>query len=139
MASKILIIEDNRNVRDVLVQMLSISGYRAFGAADGRSGLLKFGLVQPDLVILDIRLPGMDGWETLQRIREISTVPVIVLTVVNDEEAKVKSLRLGADHFMTKPFSTQELQARVRALLRRSQDTQQTVATTHRWAAVAAV
>ena len=98
---------------------LSDDGFRVSTAADGRSALLQFGMSWPDLVILDIALPNRDGVETLQRLRELSNVPIVVLAGV-DEAANIDCLYQGADSYVVRPFSLRELEARVRALLRRS-------------------
>jgi DNA-binding response OmpR family regulator len=120
--SKILIVADDRDIRELLVHSLSHSELRVFSASDGRSALLQFGLVLPDLIVLDMSLPDLDSWETLHRLRELSSVPVIVLTTV-EEEARLAGLRHGADFSMAKPLSIRELTARVHALLRRAHHT----------------
>jgi DNA-binding response OmpR family regulator len=117
--TKILIVANDPAVRNQLVGSFSGVDSRAFSAPDGGEALLQFGLILPDLVILDIPLSGKDRWKTVQRMREMSPVPVIALVSVEDYEGKSESLDRGADSFLTKPFDVQELQARVRALLRR--------------------
>jgi two-component system KDP operon response regulator KdpE len=99
---------------------LETEGYRVTCAATGEEALALLGKRPPDLVLLDIMLPGMDGFEVCRRIREVSTRPIIMLTAKGANEDKVKGLRLGADDYITKPFSAQELLARVEAVLRRA-------------------
>ena len=98
----------------------SINGFEVVLAGDGAEGLRKLYEVQPDLVILDLILPQMDGWAVCRRIREMSTVPIIIMTSRRSDEEKVKGLRLGADDYVVKPFNPQELIARVSAVLRRT-------------------
>jgi DNA-binding response OmpR family regulator len=117
--TKILIVTDDPVMQNLLVRALSGNGYRSFTAPDGGSAILQVGLTQPDLVILDVPWPGRDRWRTLRRIRELSSVPLIALVSVEDQEGGSESLDRGADAFLTKPFDLQELEARVRALLRR--------------------
>lgn len=123
MESKILIVDDDASTHERLVQEFSCSGFQVFSSSDGTSALFQFGIVQPNVIILSTSLPEMDGWETLQRVRQLSNVPVIALVASDDEQAKIESLRRGADQFMTKPLSTRELYARICALLRRAQHT----------------
>ncbi len=120
MAETILIIEDDPNQADVVKLLLEHDGFAAVLAMDGPEGLRKLYETQPDLVILDVMLPQMDGWEVCRRIRELSTVPVIMMTSRRSDEEKVKGLRLGADDYIVKPFNPQELSARVNAVLRRT-------------------
>ena len=98
---------------------LDLEGYLTLEANNGFQALEKVRDHQPDLVLLDVEMPGMDGFETLRRIREISDVPVIMLTVRSDEDDRIKGLDLGADDYVTKPFSPRELSSRIRAVLRR--------------------
>jgi DNA-binding response OmpR family regulator len=116
----ILVVDDEpRYVR--LVQFnLEAAGYRVATAATGEDALAKLAGEPPDLVVLDIMLPGLDGFAVCARIREVSTVPIIMLTAKGAQEDKIKGLRLGADDYVVKPFSAQELLARVEAVLRRS-------------------
>ena len=100
---------------------LELEGYRVSEAASGLEALDKVRQEIPDLVLLDVMMPELDGFETLQHIREISNVPVIMLTVKNEEGDKVRGLELGADDYVTKPFSPRELSSRVKALLRRTE------------------
>jgi DNA-binding response OmpR family regulator len=107
--------------------LLERAGHSVVEAPDGREGVRLFHAEQPELVILDVSMPGFDGWQTLERIRELSSVPVLMLTARTQEMDKVRGLRAGADDYITKPFGRQELLARVDAHLRRSPaETQET-------------
>jgi two-component system phosphate regulon response regulator OmpR len=117
--NKILIVADDQDKLNLLVHSLSDKEYRIYTATDGRNALLQFGLVLPDLIVLDISLPNFDGWETLRRLRELSNVPVIALTAIG-EEARIESLHWGADCSVCMPLSVREFNARVQALLRRA-------------------
>jgi DNA-binding response OmpR family regulator len=117
--SKILIIADDPEVRNQLLRSLGGSGAQTSAVPDRQEAFLQFGLFLPDLVIVDIPLRRRDRWKTIQRVREISSVPVIALISVKDREGKSESLDYGADFCLTKPFHVSELQARIRALLRR--------------------
>jgi DNA-binding response OmpR family regulator len=120
-AQRVLVIEDDTDIALSLRIVLERADFDAALAADGRDGLREFHSVRPDLVILDVGLPEMDGWTVLERIRDLSDVPVLMLTAHGHEMEKVRGLRGGADDYMTKPFSNVELVARAQALLRRSQ------------------
>ena len=115
----ILIVEDERNLCDLIRDNLQEQGYQVFQAFDGPSALMMAKDAVPDLVILDIMLPGMDGLEVCRRLRQGSIVPILMLTARAEEIDRVLGLELGADDYLTKPFSMRELKARVRALLRR--------------------
>jgi len=115
----ILIVEDERNLCDLIRDNLQEQGYQVFQAFDGPSALTMARETVPDLVILDIMLPGMDGLEVCRRLRQGSIVPILMLTARAEEIDRVLGLELGADDYLTKPFSMRELKARVRALLRR--------------------
>jgi two-component system OmpR family response regulator len=117
--SRILIIEDERTLLETIRYNLRHEGHEVLLAADGVEGLRKAREERPDLVILDLMLPGLDGFELLRRLRPDSTVPVLVLTARESEVDRVVGLELGADDYLTKPFSMRELLARVKALLRR--------------------
>jgi DNA-binding response OmpR family regulator len=117
--AKILIIEDDQDISLALSTLFRRSGYEATVANDGLEGLRCFHQWDPDLVILDIGLPALDGWRVLERIRELSQAPILMLTARDTEMDKVRGLRGGADDYLTKPFSNQELLARVDAHLRR--------------------
>jgi DNA-binding response OmpR family regulator len=121
--SKVLIVEDDPDVRLLLSTMLERAGIEPMTARDGRQGLRAFFDGRPDAVVLDVALPELDGWAVLERIREFSDVPVMVLTASAGEMTKVRGLRAGADDYVTKPFGSQELLARIEALLRRSRST----------------
>jgi two-component system alkaline phosphatase synthesis response regulator PhoP len=115
----ILIVDDEENIRNVVYAYLRAEGYTVHTAADGDEGLTLFRQHQPDLVILDVMLPGMDGFELLEQIRRESDVYVLMLTARSDEPDRVIGLTIGADDYLTKPFSPRELVARVKAILRR--------------------
>lgn len=117
----ILIIDDNENMVRALTLYLSKVGYKVISALSGIEGIKSFHQHQPDLVILDIMMPDLDGWEVCRRIRDVSNVPIIMLTAKGQEPDKIKGLRMGADDYVVKPFSMRELEARVGAVLRRSQ------------------
>lgn len=120
MGRKILIIEDEQPIVDILKFNLSKEGYDTLEAGDGAYGLELALSEEPDLVLLDVMLPLMDGFEVCRKIRERSAVPIIMLTAREEEVDKVLGLELGADDYMTKPFSMRELTARVKANLRRT-------------------
>ena len=120
MAQTVLIIEDDPNIADLLHLYLEKEGYATAIAPDGGKGLEKFRELHPDLVLLDIMLPVMDGWEVLRNIRQESKTPVIVLTAKGETNDKVNGLKLGADDYVTKPFEAREVLARVEAVLRRT-------------------
>lgn len=115
----ILLVDDDRLITDPLARALREAGYIVWTAATGPAGLEMAETQQPDAVILDIMLPGMDGWQVCQALRRRSAVPILMLTALGDEVDRILGLELGADDYLTKPFSTRELQARLRALLRR--------------------
>jgi len=117
----ILVVDDEPRMIKFIRMNLELEGYRVSGATDGFEALEKVRRELPDLVLLDVMMPGMDGFETLERIREFSNVPVIMLTVRADEEDKVRGLELGADDYVTKPFSPRELSSRIKAVLRRAE------------------
>ncbi|HMD46376.1 MAG TPA: response regulator transcription factor [Acidimicrobiales bacterium] len=117
---RILIVEDDLDIWRSLQILLERAGFAVVPAADGIEGLRRFHEERPGLVVLDVGLPGLDGWSVLERIRDVSDVPVMVLTARGLETDKARGLLSGADDYLTKPFSNAELVARVRALLRRS-------------------
>jgi DNA-binding response OmpR family regulator len=127
----ILLIEDEPDLARVLVRELEAAGYQVFHAADGWTALEVHAGKRPNLVILDWMLPGLDGLEVLRRIRRASAVPVLMLTAKGEEIDRVMGLEVGADDYLTKPFSMRELMARVRALLRRMEHVQQVLAEDH--------
>ena len=116
----ILLVDDEDSVRKVLAFPLERDGYSVVQAADGEDALRQFAAQPVDLVVLDIMLPKLDGLEVCKRLRATSTVPIIMLTARDDELDKVIGLELGADDYITKPFSIREFRSRVRALLRRA-------------------
>lgn len=115
-------IDDEEDIRELVRTLLIRAGHEVSTAPDGRAGLRAFHAAPPDLVVLDVAMPDLDGWQTLERIRDLSDVPVLMLTARSGELEKVRGLRLGADDYVTKPFGRQELVARVEALLRRPRD-----------------
>ncbi len=119
MAQKILVIEDEKNISDLLERYREKEGYETQAAADGVKGIETFRSFQPDLVLLDIMLPIMDGWSVLKKIREDGKTPVIMLTAKGELSDKVQGLEGGADDYITKPFETKEVVARIHAVLRR--------------------
>jgi len=124
MKDRVLIVEDDDDLRDLVRTVVEREGMETIEAADGREGLRQFYDHRPRLVILDIGLPKMNGWQVLERVRELGDVPVLILTANSDELDKVRGLREGADDYVTKPFGRQELIARIEALLRRTGDSQ---------------
>ena len=117
----ILLVDDEDAVQKLLAYPLEREGFRVVSARDGREALDVFAAESPDLVVLDIMLPQLDGLEVCKRLRARSTVPIIMLTARDDELDKVVGLELGADDYITKPFSIREFRSRIRALLRRAQ------------------
>jgi two-component system KDP operon response regulator KdpE len=120
-AKLILIADDETRMRRFIKMNLDLEGYRVIEASHGLEALDRTREDLPDLVLLDVMMPELDGFETLRIIRETSTVPVIMLTVRDDEEDKVRGLELGADDYVTKPFSPRELNSRIKAVLRRTE------------------
>jgi len=119
-SSTILLVDDEDSIQTLLTYPLERDGYRVVQARDGEEALRRFGEQDVDLVVLDIMLPRVDGLEVCRRLRAESTVPIIMLTARDDELDKVLGLELGADDYITKPFSIREFRSRVRALLRRA-------------------
>lgn len=118
--ARILLAEDDPDIAMALATMLRQASHETRHAPDGPTALREAYDFRPELVLLDIGLPGMDGWEVLSRIRDLSDVPIVLLTAADREQDKVRGLRSGADDYLTKPFSTAELTARVEAVLRRA-------------------
>ena len=116
----VLVVDDDGDVRALVVELLTRSGYDVSEAPNGREALKLLYEQRPDLVLLDISMPELDGWATLERIRELSDVPVLMLSALGAELEKVRALRAGADDYVTKPFGRQELLARVESVLRRA-------------------
>ena len=119
MKKRILVVDDESRMRRFVRMNLDLEGYDVLEAENGLAALQRVRDDQPDLVILDVAMPDLDGFETLARLRETSAVPVIMLTVKGDEEDRIRGLDLGADDYMAKPFSPRELSSRIRAVLRR--------------------
>jgi len=117
---KILIIDDDPALRQLVVNSLQTAGYQLLTAPDGQEGLRQLYHNHPDLIVLDVNMPTMDGWTVCQRVREVSNVPIIMLTAQSDPDEIVKGLDLGADDYLIKPFEMSVLLARVRANLRRA-------------------
>ncbi|MDP1805129.1 MAG: response regulator transcription factor, partial [Acidimicrobiales bacterium] len=117
---RILVVDDDATVRTLLRRMLTIEGYEVGEAVDGASALEKVGAWAPDLLLLDIMMPGQDGLDVLEGLRRTSAVPVILLTAKSEEADRVLGFRFGADDYVVKPFSTAELTARIAAVLRRT-------------------
>jgi DNA-binding response OmpR family regulator len=117
--ARIAIIEDDPLITEPVVEALKNAGHELLSANDGKSGLKLVHTQHPNLVLLDIMLPEMDGWAVCKSIRAESTVPILMITALNEEVDRILGLELGADDYLTKPFSTRELLARVRAMLRR--------------------
>src|SRR3954463_8426684 len=119
-SSTILLVDDEDSVQKLLAYPLERDGFRVLQARDGEEALARFSEEQVDLVVLDLMLPKLDGLEVCKRLRAESEVPIIMLTARDDELDKVIGLELGADDYITKPFSIREFRSRVRALLRRA-------------------
>ena len=120
MAVSVLIVEDDKNIAELLQMYLEKEGYAVTIAADGGQGLSKFRTIKPDLVLLDVMMPVMDGWAVCKSIRAESKVPVIMLTAKAETDDKVAGLKSGADDYITKPFEMREVLARIEAVLRRT-------------------
>ena len=120
MAVSILVVEDDKNIRDLLQMYLEKEGYAVTIAADGGQGLTKYRAIKPDLVLLDVMMPVMDGWAVCKAIRAEGQTPVIMLTARSETDDKVSGLKSGADDYITKPFEMKEVLARIEAVLRRS-------------------
>ncbi len=119
MSQTILLVDDDTSLLNLLGKYLEKAGYRALRADSGLAGIQTLFEKQPDLVVLDLMMPRMDGWETCSRIREVSDVPIIMLTARGEESSKLKGFQLGVDDYVTKPFSFAELTARISAVLAR--------------------
>jgi DNA-binding response OmpR family regulator len=118
--ASVLVIDDDADIRGLLRELLERAGYEVAEGSNGRDGLRKLYATSPDLVLLDVSMPEIDGWQTLERIRDVSDVPVVMLTARAAELERVRGLKAGADDYVTKPFGRQELLARVEAHLRRA-------------------
>ena len=120
MAISVLVVEDDKNIQDLLQLYLEKEGYAVTIASDGGQGLTKFRAIKPDLVLLDVMMPVMNGWEVCKTIRAESRTPVIMLTAKGEVDDKITGLKAGADDYVTKPFEMRELIARIEAVLRRT-------------------
>ena len=120
MAVSVLVVEDDKNIAELLQMYLEKEGYAVTVAHDGGAGLSKFRAIQPDLVLLDVMMPVMDGWSVCKAIRTDSQTPIIMLTAKGETDDKVTGLKSGADDYITKPFEMKEVLARIEAVLRRS-------------------
>ena len=115
----VLVVEDDPDIRGLVIALVERAGMTGLGAADGRAGIRAFFEHRPELTVLDIGLPELDGWEVLKRVREVSEAPVMVLTAAGENPEKIRGLDSGADDYVTKPFDPDVLVARIRALMRR--------------------
>ena len=120
MAISVLVVEDDRNIAELLQMYLEKEGYAVTIAGDGGQGLSKFRAIKPDLVLLDVMMPVMDGWAVCKAIRAEGKTPIIMLTAKSETDDKVAGLKSGADDYITKPFEMKEVLARIEAVLRRS-------------------
>jgi DNA-binding response OmpR family regulator len=120
-AKRILVVDDEPRMRRFIHMNLDLEGYQVLEASNGLEAIKRVREDLPDLVLLDVMMPEMDGFETLREIRQFSNVPVIMLTVKGDEDDKVRGLELGADDYVTKPFGPRELSSRIKAVLRRAE------------------
>jgi two-component system KDP operon response regulator KdpE len=120
MSPKVLLVDDSETERAFVTQRLLAAGYEVLGAANGREGLRALYKERPDIVVLDVIMPELDGWKTLEQIRDASDVPVIMLTERDTELERIRGLRQGADDYLGKPYSPGELMARMEAVLRRT-------------------
>ncbi|MDR3644436.1 MAG: response regulator transcription factor [Clostridia bacterium] len=118
-SAKILVVDDDANIRELLRLYLEKEGFRVALAGDGRDALKQYDETDPDLILLDIMLPGIDGWQVCREIRKKSDKPVIMITAKGETFDKVLGLELGADDYIVKPFDTKEVVARIKAVLRR--------------------
>lgn len=121
MSKKILVVDDEKSIVDILKLNLQNEGYTVFEAYDGEEAVLKATNLDPDLILLDVMLPKLDGFSVCKKIRETSAVPILMLTAREEEVDKVLGLELGADDYVTKPFSVRELMARIKANMRRTE------------------
>jgi two-component system KDP operon response regulator KdpE len=119
--SGVLVVDDDPKIRRLVATHLGQAGFEVYLAANGEEAIYQASLNQPDLVVLDLAMPGIDGFETLARLREWYTDPVIILSATDQEQEKVRALDIGADDYITKPFGTEELAARIRAAIRRAE------------------
>ncbi len=122
MPGKILVVDDEMEIVDLVRSYLTQAGFRVVAAYDGEDALIQFALESPDLIILDLMLPKLDGFDVARKIRQKSSVPILMLTARSQAEDRVAGLELGADDYVPKPFNPRELVARARAILRRIQE-----------------
>lgn len=120
MADTILVVDDEQHIIDLAKIYLEIEGFKVTSCTDGLKALEQISSERPALIVLDLMLPGLDGWEVCRRVRATSDVPIIMLTARSDDIDRIVGLELGADDYLTKPFNPRELVARVKAILRRS-------------------
>ena len=120
MAISVLVVEDDRNIAELLQMYLEKEGYAVTVAYDGGQGLAKYRAIKPDLLLLDVMMPVMDGWSVCKAIRDEAATPIIMLTAKGETDDKVAGLKAGADDYITKPFEMKEVLARIEAVLRRS-------------------
>ncbi len=132
MSKKALVVEDDGNIAELLRLYLERDGFEVQHAADGGEGVALFRAFRPDIVLLDIMLPVMDGWGVLREIRKDSSTPVIMLTAKSETPDKISGLEMGADDYVTKPFEVKELLARIHAVLRRADDCGESVGSVRR-------
>lgn len=123
MKETLLLVDDDESLRQVMAQYLTQEGYRVLAAGSGVEGLRLFYAERPDAVLLDLMMPGMDGWEVCARLRELSDAPILLVTARTSQEDKLRGFRLGIDDYLSKPFSLAELAARLQAVLARSHKT----------------
>jgi DNA-binding response OmpR family regulator len=123
MSHKILLVDDDESLRQVISQYLAQEGYRVVAAGSGPEALRLFYSERPEAVLLDLMMPGMDGWEVCARLRELSDAPILLVTARTSQEDKLRGFRLGIDDYLSKPFSLAELAARLQAVLSRSRKT----------------
>lgn len=122
---KILVVDDDKNICELLRLYLEKEGYSVIMCHDGQEAVVKFNALNPDMILLDIMLPSLDGWQVCREIRKKSNVPIIMLTAKGETFDKVLGLELGADDYVVKPFDTKEIVARIKAVLRRISQTSQ--------------
>ena len=120
---KVLVVDDDKNICELLRLYLEKEGYNAIISHDGEEAVVKFNALKPDIILLDIMLPGLDGWQVCREIRKKSNVPIIMITAKGETFDKVLGLELGADDYVVKPFDTKEVIARIKAVYRRAGQT----------------
>src|SRR5919199_6731456 len=118
--ARVLIVDDDETIRALVGRLVEVAGGTVAEAATGEDGLRALYAARPDIVVLDVELPGLDGWQVLERVRQLTDLPVLMLSAHDDELEKVRALQAGADDYVTKPFGAQELLARLQAHIRRA-------------------